>query len=82
MLYELFTSYRTEDLSSRNLFRPPKPEKAKRQHAAPWCHTWGCAWALLGLLLVFLGTPGALSLLAVAPGLLLECLSWKPATET
>ena len=82
MLYELFTSYRTEDLASRNLFRPPKPEKATRQYAAPWCHTWGCAWALLGLLLVFLGTPGALSLLAVAPGLLLERLSWKPATET
>ncbi len=73
MLYELCTSYRTEDLSSRNPFRPPKPEKATRQNAAPWCHTWGCAWALLGLLLVFLGTPGALSLCSQ---LLLDC-SWS-----
>ena len=72
MLYELFTSYRKESLASRNLFRPPKPEKATRQYAAPWCHTWGCAWALLGLLLVFLITPGALSLLAVP----LDC-SWS-----
>ena len=48
--------------------RPPKPERTARQGVAPWNHTWGCCWALLGSSGLPLRSPGAFWLLLVAPG--------------